>query len=205
MDAKAIIDRMKLATGSKTYAELAEKMGVSLSAIDRWKSRGVVPEKNIDKCALLTGKSVDWIRTGEKNDDEDGTVPVHIMKYQAGAGKGIYNFEPQQTIMALSPELFPFVKEGKAIAVEVIGDSMEPTLRNGDYIIITPDDEVRRDNGIYAIVVGGTVMVKSLQFQLDGSIRIISDNPKYATETYNPDESQVEFRIIGPMRLRVSR
>jgi len=133
------------------------------------------------------------------------TIDVPIVKIQAGAGEGIHNFLPQQTIVSLNPTLFPFVSSGKAIAVEIIGDSMEPRLRNGDYIIITPEVKDRRDDGIYAISIDGTVKVKSLHFKLDGTIDIISENQKYATETYNPTENQVPFHIIGSIKLHISR
>ncbi|MFA7585367.1 MAG: S24 family peptidase [Novosphingobium sp.] len=63
-----------------------------------------------------------------------------------------------------------------AIAVE--GDSMEPTLRDGDEILV--DREVRslRD-GIHVVRVGDAVMVKRLDTGRPGTIALLSDNPAY--------------------------
>jgi phage repressor protein C with HTH and peptisase S24 domain len=212
MDAKAIIDRMKKALNAPTYAKLAEILGVKLSSLDSWKSRNNVPEKHILKCVLLTNKPREWFIDGReiKNIQEDmqmsDTDNVSIPIIYAGAGAGIYNYESQDTLITLNTSIFKDLKGKTLLAVEVIGDSMQPALSQGDYIIVAPIQPTRsKEDGIYAIRFDGTIKIKALQFKLDGSIDIISYNQAYKTETFNPSESQIDFEIIGKKVLQISR
>ncbi|MFN4134250.1 MAG: helix-turn-helix transcriptional regulator [Novosphingobium sp.] len=62
--------------------------------------------------------------------------------------------------------------------IEVEGDSMEPTLRDGDEILV---DRARRAlrAGIYVIRLDDMLLVKRLEPGPAGTVRIISDNAAY--------------------------
>ena len=83
----------------------------------------------------------------------------------------------------------------------VRGDSMEPTLFDGDRIIF---DDLGYDgqDGIYAILYNGAGFVKRLQ-RGNGVLRIISDNKLYAPME-EPGQSE-NFRIIGKVRYVVHK
>lgn len=90
-------------------------------------------------------------------------------------------------------------RSGRGFAsVEVHGDSMQPTLLNGDEIII--DKQVLRVdvNGIYVIALRGDLLVKRVQRKLDGSLVVKSDNPAYDPETITADKAE-DFRVLGRM------
>ena len=175
----------------------------------------------LEKIGLSYGVNIDWLVTGKGNDPENTSmvceptlaynkvsdnIDIPLLKLQAGAGEGIHNFLPQQTIVSLNPTLFPFASSEQATAIEIMGDSMEPVLRNGDYIIITPQEPDRiTEDGVYAIRIEGMLKVKSLLFKLDGTIDIISINTRYQTENYDPNTSQIDFQILGRQRLHLSR
>ena len=179
----------------------------------------------LEKIGLSYGVNIDWLVTGKESGDSsvssagepglaygnntlsnNNSVGVSLVSLQAGAGDGIYNFETQKTLVSLNPNLFPFVSSGHSTAIEIMGDSMEPELRNGDYIVITPQEPDRNtEDGVYAIRIEGMLKVKSLHFKLDGTIDIISGNTKYPTENYNAETSQVDFQILGRKRLHLSR
>jgi phage repressor protein C with HTH and peptisase S24 domain len=91
----------------------------------------------------------------------------------------------------------------RAFVVEVDGDSMEPTLRSGDRVLIDSSDQRPRD-GIFAIWNGFAVVIKRLE--LIGSVepvrvRMISDNPRHSPE----ERTLEEVHIIGRARLRTTR
>ncbi len=70
-----------------------------------------------------------------------------------------------------------------ARVLTVRGDSMEPTIRSGDVLLVDISWHAIRDNGIYVIVTGKShVLVKRIHAKVDGSIRILSDNPAYPPE-----------------------
>ena len=81
---------------------------------------------------------------------------------------------------------------------------MEPTLRDGDYVLID-ENTIFGVNGIYAIQLGGQILIKRLQFKMDGTILIISDNTKYQSETFNPQENQLPFQVLGLKVLSIQR
>ncbi len=215
MDAKAIIERMKKAHNVSKYPELGEILGVKVSAIDGWIRRNTIPEKHILKSVFLTGKPKEWFLYGDKNKDslenkDSKTIQmntsINIPLLSAGAGAGVYNYEEQTTLLTINTDIFKDLKNKKLMAIEIIGDSMEPRLKDGDYIIVTPIPIDRNtEDGIYAIRIDGKIKVKALQFKLDGSIKIFSLNPAYEPEIYNPQESQIDFQIIGKKALIISK
>ena len=82
--------------------------------------------------------------------------------------------------------------------IRVGGDSMEPTLRSGDAILVDrratrPDRE-----GVYILRMGEMLLVKRLQALPGGRVRITSDNPTFSPyEVAIPDLQGDEIAIIG--------
>jgi phage repressor protein C with HTH and peptisase S24 domain len=63
-------------------------------------------------------------------------------------------------------------------AIAVTGDSMEPTLRDGDEILVDRSPRPLRD-GIHVVRVEDAVLVKRLDTGRPGTIALLSDNPAY--------------------------
>jgi repressor LexA len=91
-----------------------------------------------------------------------------------------------------------FQKGGK-FSVQVHGDSMEPTLHDGDFVVFKPyvGDGSDIQSGKVVVVRNhyGELIVKRLT-RVNGSIVLTSDNPKYppiAPEQIKAEES----RIVG--------
>ena len=81
--------------------------------------------------------------------------------------------------------------------IRVSGDSMEPTLRAGDVILIDhracrPDRE-----GIYIMRVGEMLLVKRLQALPGGKIRVTSDNPAFDPWTLDLEEFGSDVKVVG--------
>jgi len=73
--------------------------------------------------------------------------------------------------------------------INVSGDSMEPTLKHGDIAMIDRSAPVLEREGIYAILMGNTLLVKRVQHLPGGILRIASDNPSYVP---------LDLRLDGP-------
>lgn len=85
----------------------------------------------------------------------------------------------------------------KALAlIEVHGDSMEPTLSNGDLILLDMRHGKVMDNSVYAIQHNGDLLVKRIQRKLNGSIVVKSDNPRYEPESLDPGDAD-QLHVIG--------
>lgn len=89
------------------------------------------------------------------------------------------------------------------IVMEIESDSMQPTLRYGDYIV-ADCKQCDPQEGIYVINMDGELRVKRLLKKFDGRILIISDNPDYPTETLLPESNQT-LCIVGKVILKVER
>ena len=87
---------------------------------------------------------------------------------------------------------------GNLASIQVYGDSMAPTLLDGDTIIIDRGIRAVDVDGIYVITRRGKRLVKRLQDPLDDTLVIISDNPKYGSVTI-PRGNVAEIEVIGRM------
>ena len=208
--AKEIIERIKPILGVSSNIDLSEKLGISYNTLNSWIKRGQIPSKYINSIVQNEQLSYDFVMNGngsahiEKKIEDKDVIAVSLL--HAGAGSGIYNYQSEEVLLTLNKTIFKDLAGKPLTAVEVVGDSMEPVLRRGDYILITPPHGERRtEDGIYAIRIDGAIKIKALQFQLDGTIKIISYNQHYSPEIYDPAVSQVDFEIIGKHCMTIAR
>jgi transcriptional regulator with XRE-family HTH domain len=88
------------------------------------------------------------------------------------------------------------------MTVQVAGDSMEPTLADGDVIIVDTAQNRIDVSGIYVVELQGNLLVKRVQLRIDGSLVLKSDNPAYEPETIQAGAAHT-LRVLGRMtRLR---
>ncbi len=80
-------------------------------------------------------------------------------------------------------------------AIAVAGDSMEPTLRDGDEILIDRSPRPVRD-GIHVVRVDDAVLVKRLDTGRPGTIALLSDNPAYRLLELPAGEVQLIGRVV---------
>ncbi len=195
-------------------ANFSEKIDLAAQSLARYEKNKVNPSMefiakltdmfNINSNWLLTGKGEMFISNDTtKNSDN---YFIDLLNVRAGAGEGIYNYvvETVDTI-SLDKSFFRTpINTSKIKGIQVDGDSMEPTLRDGDYVLI--DENINfGTNGIYAIQYGGQILIKRLQFKMDGTIIIISDNDKYDKEVFNPKENQLPFQVLGIKILSIQK
>lgn len=82
------------------------------------------------------------------------------------------------------------------VLISAVGDSMEPTLRAHDLLLIDRSVLSVKQDSIYAFAVDGELRVKRIQRLFDGSLIIKSDNPEYTTESLTPQQAET-INIIG--------
>jgi len=82
-----------------------------------------------------------------------------------------------------------------------VGNSMEPTIGDGDVILIDRSAVGSTFGDLYwAIAFGQTGMVKRLRPMPDGSVKILSDNPNVPAEVAHDGELHVFGRVIAVVR-----
>ncbi|MXN99402.1 helix-turn-helix transcriptional regulator [Shinella zoogloeoides] len=73
---------------------------------------------------------------------------------------------------------------------------MEETIRDGDVLLIDTSINRIKDNAIYIVVYGDMVLVKRVHGRLNGSLQLISDNPRYPPEEVTSAEVD-QLNIAG--------
>jgi len=137
---------------------------------------------------------------GNRADDRYCYIPLYDVKAAAGNGTVIdrehiidflaFKQEWIRVQLGLSPQ--------DLYLIHVDGESMEPTLRPGDMILIDhrTASSLPRD-GIYVLRMDDTLLVKRLQ-RLPGSVvKVTSDNPAYEPFALDLKQSAAEVGIIG--------
>jgi phage repressor protein C with HTH and peptisase S24 domain len=130
---------------------------------------------------------------GKSADGEWAEIPRLPLGASAGPGSfaaeerpiGAFRFSARWLReQGLDPEMLS--------AIVVAGDSMDPTLRDGDEILV---DRAPRPlgNGVHVVEVAGALMVKRLDAGRAGTIGLVSDNAIYP----RVDMPSGEVRVIG--------
>jgi len=72
--------------------------------------------------------------------------------------------------------------------IDARGDSMSPTIESGDLLLLDTRSDAPRNEGIFVINLAGALLVKRLRIAISGEVEVISDNPKYRSETISGSE-----------------
>lgn len=80
--------------------------------------------------------------------------------------------------------------------IEAYGDSMHPTIADGDIMLVDTSEERVRGPAIYVILAGNEAIVKRIELTLEGWLIVKSDNPAYETRTLKGEQAE-EFRCLG--------
>jgi phage repressor protein C with HTH and peptisase S24 domain len=80
-------------------------------------------------------------------------------------------------------------------AIAVTGDSMEPSLRDGDEILVDRSPRPLRD-GIHVVRLDGALLVKRVETGRPGVVTLISDNPAYRPIECQPADIEVLGRVV---------
>lgn len=122
---------------------------------------------------------------GPAGNDAPPLVPVARLDVRAAAGAGALDGdERSQPHIAFDPLWLKRVARGRPEDLSIIrvaGDSMAPTLGDGDDIMIDRGDAADRlRDGVYALRLDGGLVVKRVKLdRAAGRVEVISDNPFY--------------------------
>lgn len=150
-----------------------------LAAIER------TPKIILETLDKLEKETKEFQKTNNQEFLNDDSIPVFE---RISAGKGVFSDEETDEYI-----IIPGIKNnGNIFAVNVIGDSMEPTIKDGSIIICKTGIELRTGE-IGAFFVDNEAYVKRLKITKN-YIALISDNPNYTPIYIGPGEN---FHIVG--------
>ena len=91
------------------------------------------------------------------------------------------------------------VRRGQVRIIEVIGDSMKPTLESGDRVMVNMADKTPSPPGIFALFDGLGPVVKRIEHIPNSdpvSVRIISDNAHHTAYDRTAEEVNIIGRVV---------
>jgi phage repressor protein C with HTH and peptisase S24 domain len=193
--------------GKKVFdKDVADMLGISQMNFATMKKRNKIPfNELLDFCATKS-ISINWILYGQSPESlVEATNKFFMIKYfgnvSASAGGGADTNEeeiehlevPQEFVTLLGGE-----KELRYIeAINVTGDSMEPTFSYNDIVFINRSKTNLQRGGVFTIRTEAGLFIKRVQQRIDGKVDVISDNPVYATQTLRPQEIEVIGRVVS--------
>jgi phage repressor protein C with HTH and peptisase S24 domain len=203
---------------------LARAMGVSPSAFRKWLKGEAEPSRErLVALADAAQVGIAWLAKGEgpepkfqasetatrrvRSQDNPSHVDTsHFLLLPkrpeaAAAGAGTTTPPPPRAseYIAFQHEWLRsvFRVEPENLTLEIaIGESMQPTIHDGDLLLIDTTDGSFRNFGIYVLEVAGERLVKRVQRKLDGSLVLISDNAAYQTDVI-PHDRAADVTVIG--------
>jgi phage repressor protein C with HTH and peptisase S24 domain len=160
---------------------------------------------------MAAGVSVEWLATGEaRREPAQGTdlspplteehvyIPLFDVTASAGGGAVIEAELIEDTLAFKRSWLLTElrVRPEDLALVHVEGESMEPTLRPGDLILVNRHDTAARD-GIFLLRLDSTLLVKRLQRLPGGKLKVASDNPAYEPFVVSMEDDSQDLAIVG--------
>ncbi len=201
------------------HSQIAKDLNLSPSVITNWAKRGVSKEGAL-KATEVYGGDANYILLGKKDEisnfrpisewDEDTPLDgdeVEIPYYKTLAfacGHGNENLITEdEELRKLRMSRFTLQRLGiyrdNTFSATADGDSMSPTINDGNTIFVDKGRTTIKDGKIFAVSYGGLHYCKRLYNLPNGGIRVVSDNKEEFPEfelTKKEIEEQ-EFVIIG--------
>ncbi|MGL4243314.1 MAG: S24 family peptidase [Beijerinckiaceae bacterium] len=181
---------------------LAKKAGLDATSFN--KSKRVAADghlrwpstESIAKVLDATGATVDEFIGLITRADGRKQQPLPLIGYaEAGVG-GFFDDGGYPAGSGWDEVNFPGIEDQQAYALEVSGESMLPLYRDGDRLIVAPNESVRVGDRVVVKTTDGEVMAKELKRQTAKVIELRSLNPSHEDLVLPLDKVAWMARII---------
>ena len=185
--------------------DVANALDLSQVNFATMKNRGKIPFSNIlDFCARKK-ISINWLlynqNPGSLVDSTDKYWIRYYPEVRVSAGGGAYENDDEYESLEVPPYFINMLGGQENLknieAINVVGDSMEPTLNSDNVIFIDKSKTDASRDGIYAFTTNHGLFVKRVQKRVDGKLDIISDNRDYPVQVLADNELNVVGKVVS--------
>lgn len=201
MDLKESFTKLRLARTNLTQGEVAIEAGIDAGGLSRiLNGEQGISLTQLEALAKAVNASVTEITAiAEGLFDKDGDDLAAILKaptkgYQAirrlnvegSAGHGrasdVEEIIDQVWVKETWLRTALGVASSNLVVITAIGDSMSPTIGDGDPLLVDKAIDKVKGNQVYVLNWDGDLIIKRVQKMINGDLLIASDNPAYKEE-----------------------
>ena len=125
----------------------------------------------------------------------------YFANVHASAGGGAFSFDEEYEILNIDYRIMNNIityRNQNIEAINVDGESMEPTLKDGSIVFLDRNQTNIHKEDIYVVnTLNAGLFIKRIRQRTDGMIELISDNPSYSPEVVLSEEIQVIGKVVG--------
>lgn len=210
------INLQTLANESGGVGKLAEILGKDQSQVSQWivgsinpatgKRRGMRADtcREIEK---VMNRPQNWLDRDHTNNDELSGAYIRLdyldVESSAGHGRAVDELPLLQKLDVLEDWALSVLGKNAQDCIKIInnvGDSMAPTIQDGDILFVDITSTVFEAEGIYVINFNNVLLTKRLIAQPDGRLAIVSDNREVYDPIYISSRDQQDLNICGRVR-----
>jgi phage repressor protein C with HTH and peptisase S24 domain len=202
-----IADLQNLIKKKPTLEEIGQSQGVSKQAISNKKAKGYdFPDYEVKQ---IKEYFINKYGVQQLTDNDEDCIIVDYVHINPSCGLG--------TAIIDEPDITP-IKLGKKMIETVLrvsnvnnlkifkasGDSMSDTIDDSNLLLVDMGRTDYTNGGVFLLQKNNDLFIIRLHLKLSGELEVISDNPKYENETFNPN-TNVEIAIRGRIIKNLSK
>jgi len=185
--------------------DVANALMIPQTTFATMKKRNSIPFKEILEYCANKKLSINWLFFDQAiemlADETDKFFQVHYFSdIRASAGGGAFNFDDNYEVLSIDKTIMQSIAPSTSEALEAInvdGESMEPTLQDGSIVFIDRSQTNINKDGIFVASTTAGLFIKRIRQRADGMIELISDNKAYSPEIITADEVKIVGKVVG--------
>jgi len=186
--------------------DVAEALAINHVTLATMKARNKIPyQELLDFCAKRK-ISINWLFYNQVveslvQETERFARIRYFHDIYASAGGGAENYDEEACYLHVDEAILEKIgltcKTEEIEAINVLGDSMEPTLQEGNVVLIDRTQVKIERGGIFVVATPGGLFIKRLQLKSSGALELISDNSAYVPESVDAKSVRVLGKVVG--------
>lgn len=201
------VERLKkICSIAGNASALAKKAGISNSGFSRYLNGGEPSRKVLISLAQAAGVNLNWLATGEgameKSAEAARPGSLTLLPFLGTAESPGDEVIPGRKKNLTSQAFCRFwlgshgLDSKTLAAMQIRGDSMSPTVRDEDLVLIDVNAKDIQDDKIYVIQDADSLLIRRLQLQPGGKVRTLCDNPTHREFEVPREALEIVGRVV---------
>jgi len=187
---------------------MADAVGVRLRTWQDYEAGNTVPTGRVYAKICARGIDGSWLLGAESpmtvvgratGDDDVVALPRYDIEVAAGEG-AVVESEPIADWIYFRRDWLRLqlgVSANHLVVVKAVGDSMSPTIEEGDLLLVDISDKRWSRDGVYVLRIDDSLVVKRVAKSSRGAVLVSSDNPLYRQHFEEFLGDLGKFQIVG--------